>query len=574
MKHLILQSATRLLCLTLLLTIGGGLGLKAQSIDLENITKAKPVRVSGGIGANTVFTAGLPGNQPLSYFLNGNLNFNLFGTFKIPLTFNYCELRLSLSQGYSFNQLSISPTYKWATAHIGTNYMTFSPYTLNGHQFVGGGLELSPDKWKIQLMGGRLLRGQFADTTTTGPTFRRMGYGTKIEYNPGSFIAGITLFKAMDDAGSVPELRRFFNNQVINPEDNMVVGLHFGTTLFHALQFNVEYSNSVITRDQRPEYEQVRIRSLAGLLHRGNATTNSYHAFKTSLNYNIASTGTMVGVGFESVDPNYRTLGGYYFVNDLRNYTLNFNQVFSKGKITLGGNLGVQEDDIKKTKVNTQRRFVGALNAGINLNENTRMGLSFSNFQSYRFLNDTYSQITRIPGLVIDTLAFAMVSRTIGYDFAKTLTKTDLKQTSLLFNMSVIGSQNRREQVLDVESKTNIINSSLTYSIAYLEKQASLNTSLTFFRNVFFDGVVTGLGPTIGVQKTFIKTLNTSLNLSALNVYNTMIETDSPNSLALNAQLSANLRAGKNHNFNFNTGVVANNGNTFLNGNLGYNYSF
>jgi len=348
MKNVFLQNSMRLVCLLVYLCLRGS-STSAQSIDLANVAKAKPLAVSGGFGANTVFTAGLPGNRPFNYFLNGNLNFNIFGTINIPLSFNYSDQRLMLSQGYSFNQLSISPTYKWVTAHIGTNYMTFSPYTLNGHQFLGGGLELSPNKWKIQLMAGRLIKGQFEDTTTTGPTFKRMGYGTKIEYNPGNFVAGVTLFKAMDDINSVPELRRIFNKQVVNPEDNMVVSLNFGTTLFHALQFNIEYSNSVITKDQRPEYDRVKVRSLAGILHQGNATTESYNAFKTNLNYNIAATGTMVGVGYETIDPNYRTLGGYYFVNDLRNYTLNFNQTIQGGKFTLGGNVGLQQDDIKKT---------------------------------------------------------------------------------------------------------------------------------------------------------------------------------------------------------------------------------
>jgi hypothetical protein len=574
MKNVSLRSPMRLLGLLICLVFES-IGAAAQSIDLANIAKAKPLQVSGGFGANTVFSAGLPNNnQPFNYFLNGNLNFNILGTINIPLSFNYSNQKIALSQGYSFNQLSISPTYKWITAHIGTNYMSFSPYTLNGHQFVGGGLELSPNKWKIQMMAGRLIKGQFEDTTTTGPTFKRMGYGTKIEYNPGTYVAGITLFKAFDDASTVPELRRIFNKKVVNPEDNMVVSLNFGTTLFHALQFNIEYANSVVTKDQRPEYDRVKVRSLAGIFHRGNATTQSFNALKTNLNYNIKATGTIVGVGYEEIDPDYRTLGGYFFVNDLRNYTFNASQTLYGGKVSLAGNIGIQQDDIKKTKVNNQNRFVGSLNANAQVSEGLMMGVNFSNFQSYRFLNDTYSRITRVPGQIIDTLAFAMVSRTFGYNLSKSFVKTETKETSLNFNLSLIGSENKRANVLDPQSKTNIINSSLTYAIAYPTQQASINTTLTYFRNVLFNGTLTGLGPTIGFQKTFVKKLNTTLNLSALNVNNTMAGIDKANSLALNAQISANMTAGKSHNFNFNTGVVANNGQTFLNGNLGYNYSF
>ena len=547
----------------------------SQSVNIENVLKAKPIAVSGGLGASTVFSYGLPNNEaPLNYFLTGNLNFNILGTVNIPLSFNYSDRKVNLSQGYSFNQLSINPTYKWVTAHIGTNYMNFSPYTLNGHQFVGGGLELSPQNWKIQLMAGRLIRGQYEDTLTTGPTFKRMGYGAKVEYNPGTYTAGITIFKAYDDASTIPELKRTFQKQVVNPKDNLVMSLTFGTTLFHKLQLNVEYANSIITKDQSPLNESIKIRSLAGIFHKTNATSESFNAFKAKVNYNIKETNTIVGLGYERVDPNYTTLGGYYFVNDLVNYTFNINQNFLQGKLLLAANVGIQKDDINKTKVNNQSRFVGAINANAQISEGFTMGLNFSNFQSYRFLNDTYSKITRVPGQIIDTLNFAMVSRTVGYNMNKVVKKTETKESSVSFNATLIGSQNRRAEVVDASSKANIFNSSFIYSISYLKQRASINASLSYFRNVLAAGTLQGVGPTIGFQKTFMEKLNTNLNLSALNINNTMSGIDKPNSLALNMQLMANMRAGRNHNFNFNTGFVNNGSNTYLNGNLGYNYSF
>lgn len=548
----------------------------AQSINIENALKAKPLTLSGGLGANTIFSAGLPNNgAPFNYFLTGNLNLNFFGTINVPLSFNYSDRKIALSQGYSFNQLSIHPTYKWITAHIGTSYMSFSPYTLNGHQFMGGGLELSPKNWKIQLMAGRLIKGQYEDTTsTTGPTFKRMGYGAKVEYNPGTFLAGVTIFKAHDDPNSVPELKRSFNNQVINPKDNLVMSLNFGTTLFHKLQFNMEYANSIVTKDLSPLNESVKISSLAGAFIKTNSTSESFHAFKSNLNYNIKETNTIVGLGYEVIDPNYATLGGYYFVNDIRNYTFNLTQALMQGKLNLNANVGVQQDDIKKTKQSNQHRFVGSINANAQISEGFSMGLMYSNFQSFKFINDTYSKLTRVPGQIVDTLSYAMITSTLGYNLMKSLRKTETKESSIGFNATLIGTSSKRGGTINTDGKANIFNSSLTYTMAYPKQHASINTSLSYFRNVLYNGTIQGIGPTIGLQKTFMEKLNTTLNLSALNVNNTMSGVDVVNSLALNLQLMANLRAGKNHNFNFNTGVVGNNGQTYLNGNLGYNYSF
>lgn len=567
----------------MLLFLGGfSQAAVSQSVDLGTIGKAKPLVVSGGLGANTVFTAGLPGSYPnLSYFLSGNLNLNFLGTVNVPLSFAYSSRRLEFSQGYSFNQFSLNPTYKWVTAHIGTNYMTFSPYTLNGHQFVGTGVELTPGKWNIQAMAGRLIKGQYKDTTTTGPTFRRMGYGLKVAYNPGKYLVGVTVFKAHDDPGTVPGNQRLFRGQVVNPADNMVVSLNAGTTLFHALQLNAEYANSVLTKDRSEGYERVPVRSLAGMFVRGNATTESYGAFKMSANYNIARTQTIVGVGYERIDPSYVTLGGYFFINDLTNYTLNLNQTLLGGKLMASGNIGVQEDDIKKRKANQQRRFVGSVAVNATLQEGFTMGLTYSNFQSYRFLNDTYSQLVRVPGLIIDTLSYSLVSQTLAYSANKLLRKTDARTDNLSLVATYVGSQSARAEIRDPSSLTRIVNTALTYSLGFPTQRLALNASVSYFRNALPTGLVQGIGPTLGTQKTFGKGFNTSLNLAALNVNNRMTggivgtgPDQNSNSLALNAQVLANMRIGRHHAFNFLTGVVRTNANTYVNGNVGYNFSF
>lgn len=565
--------------LSLLLCLSGwliGQSVLAQSVNLGTVGKAKPLVVSGGLGANAIFSAGLPNaDAPFNYFLSGNLNLNFFGTINVPLTFNYSDRRLDLSQGYSFNQFSLHPTYKWVTAHIGTNYMTFSPYTLNGHQFVGVGVEATPGKWNVQAMAGRLLRDQYTDTTITGPTFRRMGYGLKVAYNPGKYLVGLTLFGAQDDPSTIPETLRRFDDQVVTPKENRVVGLNFGTTLFHALQLNAEYANSVITKDQSPNYERVPVRSMAGLFVRGNATSESYNALKVAVNYNIARTKTIVGAGYERIDPNYTTLGGYYFVNDLANYTVNASQTLRGGKLQLSTNVGLQEDDIRKQKVMRQHRLVGSLVASAQLQEGFSMGINYSNFRSYRFLNDTYSRLVRVPGQIIDTLAYSLVSQTMGYTMNKVLVKTETRSSQLNVVVTYVGSQSARANIKDTDSKTRILNTSLTYSLGFLPQKAALNASISYFRNALPTGIIQGIGPTIGIQKTFLESLNTTLTVSALNVNTNLTGLEGgTTSLALNAQLLANMRVGRHHAFNFLTAVVSTQPATYVNGNVGYNFSF
>jgi len=550
----------------------------AQNVDLEAITKAKPLTVNGGLSLNSVFSYGLPNvNRPVNLFLSGNLNFNIFNTINVPVSMNFTDRKVSLSQGYSFNQLSINPTYKWATAHIGTNYMNFSPYTLNGHQFLGGGLELKPTNWNIQLMTGRLRKGQFVDTLTTGPTFKRMGYGAKVEYNPGNYVAGITVFKSSDFANTVPvENRKGPESGIITPEDNTVIALNFGTTLFHALQVNAEYSNSVLTKDQSTFYENVKLRTLAGIFAKANATSESYNAFKTNINYNFEASNTLIGAGYEKIDPNYKTHGGYYFVNDIINYTVNLTQQLFKNKVSLAANVGIQTDDIKKTKATNGRRFVGSINANGQINEKLSMGLNFSNFQSYMFVNDLYSKITRIPGLEIDSLDFSMISQNIAYNINQTIKRDENQNSSVVFNLNLLNSQNKSDNKIDPLSKTKIANATLGYSHQFIKTALSLNIGTNLISNKFATSKMSGFGPSVGLQKGFLKNkFNTNLNLTWLKTETEGTEIPASGNSVANLQLGANYNPKQRHSFNFNSGLVKSGAvKPYLNGNIGYSYAF
>ena len=60
--------------------------------------------------------------------------------------------------------------------------MSFSPYTLSGHEFLGGGVELTPDKipFKFSAMYGRLQKATEPDTLSGDPSYKRMGGGFKV----------------------------------------------------------------------------------------------------------------------------------------------------------------------------------------------------------------------------------------------------------------------------------------------------------------------------------------------------------------------------------------------------------
>jgi len=113
----------------------------SQNVDLETFGKSSPFKVSGGVSASGVFYESNQRNnrEQFTYYAQGNLNFSFYN-FSIPVSYNYSNQgeQLGYQLPFNFNRLSLHPKYKWITAHIGDVNMTFSPYTLSGHQFTGG----------------------------------------------------------------------------------------------------------------------------------------------------------------------------------------------------------------------------------------------------------------------------------------------------------------------------------------------------------------------------------------------------------------------------------------------------
>ncbi len=108
------------------------------------------VTVSGGLNAYAGFyTAdGIAArNQASPFGLSGAVTVALPGGISLPFSAVLGNQGSSFRQ--PFNQFGVSPTYKWATVHAGYRNVSFSPFTLAGHTFLGGGVELNPGKFRL-----------------------------------------------------------------------------------------------------------------------------------------------------------------------------------------------------------------------------------------------------------------------------------------------------------------------------------------------------------------------------------------------------------------------------------------
>lgn len=557
----------------------GVLGSVAFAQNLDAIGKEKPLSVSGGVSLNQIGYAvsGIESRRdPYTYYASGNINFSLYG-WSCPLSFSVSNSNTSFQQ--PFNQYSLHPTYKWITAHAGYTSMTFSPYTVNGHIFLGGGVDLAPEgKFKFSALYGRFLKAVEPDSTNENastPAFKRMGYGFKASYGDGNNFIDIITFHAEDDINSISYVPE---QQGILPEENLVMSISAGKALFERLMLKAELAASALSRDTRAtKTDHDHPLAKAKFLYAPRLSSSYYKAFKTSLNYQ--QDGYAVGVAYERIDPQYRTLGAYYFNNDLENITANGAVAILQGKMNVAVSAGTQRDNLDQSKISTMRRMVGSLNIGYTPSQKLNLGVSYSNFQTYTNIRSQFIDVNQLtPYDNLDTLNFTQISQNATLTAMYMFGKNENKRQSLNCNLTFQDAADKQGEV-NQNSGTQFYNLNTAYALNIVPKNMMFSASFNATLNQAAGNSSHTLGPTLAVSKSFFeKKLRTTLSSS----YNTTYSNSERINTVINGRLNGSYTVQKKHNLNLGLVVVNRDTNkegaaqafTEFTGTLGYSYSF
>ncbi len=531
-----------------------GTGLSSYAQNLELIGKEKPLKVNGGLSANQVFYASddsLAQRDPYNYYLSGNLNFNLYG-WSVPFTFTYSNRESTFTQ--PFNQYSLHPSYKWIRTHIGYTGMSFSPTTLNGHLFLGAGVELQPEgPVSGSAMFGRLKRAYKGDTSLTVPAppeYERWGYGMKINYNLDqlSFVntsISVSLFHAKDN---VESLWAPFDSSV-TPGENLVMGTQLQLDFSNNIQFTGEYATSSVTRDitATEESGSKHVFTKLGSMHETNKTSEFFSAYKMGLNY--AHETFTAGLAYERIDPGYTSFGAYYFNNDFENITLNGSLNLLDNKVILGGSLGKQRDNLDNAKSSNMTRWVSSVNASYNSGNKLSVNASYTSFNSYTHIRSQFidiNQLTEYDNL--DTLNFTQLSTSLNLNVNYVLSNSEDARQNLNVNMSYQEASEEQGDV-PVNAGTRFYNFNTGYSYSMVPVSLTLVAAFNAGINTSPDLKTNTYGPTFSISKLmFEKKLRNTLSTAYNKTYN--------NGYAVNRILSlrgnSSLRIKKRHNINLN----------------------
>ncbi len=537
----LIRSINRPLCTILFLITA--VVLQGQSLtDLKN---TKPFAVNGSLGLNTAFynASGIPDRQtPFAFGLNANATLTVYGI-SMPFSFTwYSNEKAGFHQ--PFNQFGISPTYKWLTLHLGYRNVSFSEFTLNGHTFLGAGLEARPGKFRLAAVYGKFNETSQYDLLMADsiPKLTRLGWAGKIGYGTEKTFVDVSMLRIGDNKKNfVPS----DNPEYPVPAQNIALGLTSRISITSKLIFSVDGSVSFLTPNSTLGTSDTindRLMLYASNLISINETSQRFSAVKTSLSYSF-SRNVSSAIEYRRIDPGYQSMGSYFFNNDLEQVT--FNQTFSilENKIRARGSIGMQRDNLDGSKNSTSRRMIGALSGNYTIDENWAVDLSYNNFstnqKAVKNIADNSLMVYQVNHSLLLSPRFMKASQSFSH------------MVMLNLNWMMLNDKNEQtSEMTDTDTKVAM----LMYSMGMLKQKINISLGANYTNMVNQNYTNQLAGGTLGVSSSLLKdklTLNWN-NACMINRLN------GEDGIILNTALNSNYRFLPKHSVTFNLNWIKN----------------
>ena len=487
---------------------------------------------------------------------NGQITLVSRSGWLVPVSFNWSSEKFLYRQPY--NQIGVSPQYRgWLKMHGGYRNVYFSPLTLAGHSFLGGGVELNPGALRIGAVYGKFnkaIEANFADPDRV-PSFSRTGYSVKVGLGNQRDYFDVILLKASDDAGSVST-----KNIPLAPAENLVLGissrLHFGAKTY----LEVDAAASAYTNDLRvEEVAAEKIQSPDRELHaqylqhtqeffKPRASTQAYSSVQAML----SRRGKFMDIRlkYKRTEPGYKSMGAYYFQTDIEHFLVAPGFKFFKNRLTLQTSVGYQHDNLLNQKRTRTNRLIGSASLALTTKNDASIDLNFSNYG-----------ITQKAGYVPlnDTLRLAQNNRT----FSVGLTRLWMRGGAVhsVFMTAIYQHLQDLNPFTANYNQSRNLNYLFNYSFQHLASSLDINVGYSYTRTQGFGFFTSFGGPSLTVNRKFFKEskLGILLNISYLRSrenINDLIQ----KGFVLSNSLGIDYQMTPVHRFALNWGLVKNQG--------------
>jgi hypothetical protein len=540
--------------------------LTVKSQDLQTFDKKKPLKITGNLGAQSIFynVKGIPNRRrPFSYILNGNVNLNFFNIINVPLSFIYSEQERSFQQ--PFNQLGASPTYKWLTVHAGYRSVRWGEYSLAGYNFLMGGAEVQRKKIRAGLVYGRLNRATKPDTASTEerfilPVLKRMGFAAKAGYGTIDNYIDLVYLRAWDVGDS---LRAPAGYASVRPAENAVIDLITRQKFAKYFIFQGEVAFSS-TNDFKNDTGKKKTDAITGLVLKQNNSGQAGKSFSGSLMFQKKSVNAEIGMRIQEL--NFRSFGGYFYNTNYSNYYGRIGYALYKNKIRVNHMFSLMDDNLNRQKNVTTTRIMPNTTVDMQVNSKLGIGAQYNLVMTRQRIENDTLRSSPLNNFLLD-----QSNHSIGLTPRYTFRKGAYQHMLMLMETYQFVKDRNENTKLYGEMSTNFLN--LLYNINLVEKNLGFSLSGFNTRVKNYAVNISTYGISTGANKSFYNgSLTTGGNLSMS--FNNQ-------STVTNFSLNAGSRFAKKHSVSVNAALINNNTKisnapsfTEYQGRLMYLYSF
>jgi hypothetical protein len=422
--------------------------------------------------------------KPFSWTTYGDIALKT-RNWNIPLSFVLSEKERSERQ--AFNQIGMSAEYKnWLKLHAGYHNYYFSSFTLAGLTLLGGGLELNPGKLRFAGVYGRLLRRVPYDSSNrygSLPTFERRPYALKLGYGTEKNFVDLIYLRAADEAGSLSGYER----GGLTPAENHVGGLAMRLALSKQLVVDAEAALSVYTRNTEdstvfdvPKEIPVNV----------NLSSQALSAVRASLTW--AKDRWSVALLYKRIEPDYRSMGAYYFQNDVEQLMLAPKVSLVRRSLNISASVGGERNNLFAQHSFTNERIISNGNIDWQINSHHGLTLQFSDYGT--------SDKQRLPGAT-DSNRLAYVQS--QYSLAHRFQTVKRNCSHGLFTMLMYGHFS--SEGLTVSLQSEVLNAAINYNISFIKQTLTLTGGLTYAHTSIGSITTRTPGINIGFNKGLLK---------------------------------------------------------------------
>jgi hypothetical protein len=558
----------------------GGIKKSLKGLFSDFTAFGDPFQMGGGIslGLRSYSSNGGQDRQdPFFYTIGANVNFRIY---QIDIPFSMILTAKSTDKSYpsfkdiinsfkdqinskanGFARFGISPNYKWIKLHLGNRSMNFSKYTLSNLNFLGAGVELTPDKLRFSAMYGRLAKAEpinLSLATPNLPIYRRTGWGTKIGYGDDKASADIIMFSAKDDENSI-SIPSTYSKQV-SPEANFAMGVQLSKLFKDIIRLKLDYTRSGVSPNvlDAPSGKSV----ITSFLLKDRNTTYYGNAIEASIGFEGKKLNA--GILLNRVDNNFKTFGAYFFNKDIMDIQAFANFGLLENKLNNSVKFGIQTNNLDNSKPATTQRLIYDI----------QTAWSDKDFNAQFNYSNNSSDVSYVLNQQLDSLNAVVVTQDLGANLSYKLpfNSEDTHTVTLTANMQDVSDDVEKPSRTSV-SKLYLAN--LQYTLSTKSKWSiAARTNYTVNKIQGVDLNRFGLGAS--VQKSILKEkVNLGLNIN----YYKNSNAAGLNSSNTSAQLSLGTKLAKVISLQFSWGLLTTNSDaapTFTEhiGNLGLQYSF